>query len=42
VIYLGSLSKTLALGLRLGFIVAHGFHESHVRNLIARYRERAA
>lgn len=74
VIYLGSLSKTLAHGLRLGFIVAsaplikevralrrlmmrhvssnnqraaasfvaHGFHESHVRNLIARYRERAA
>ena len=73
-IYLGSLSKTLAHGLRLGFIVAsaplikevralrrlmmrhvssnnqraaasfvaHGFHESHVRNLIARYRERAA
>lgn len=22
--------------------MAHGFHESHVRNLIARYRERAA
>ena len=74
VIYLGSLSKTLAHGLRLGFVVAsaplikevralrrlmmrhvssnnqraaasfvaHGFHESHVRNLIARYRERAA
>lgn len=74
VIYLGSLSKTLAHGLRLGFIVAsaplikelralrrlmmrhvssnnqqaaasfvaHGFHETHVRNLIARYRERAA
>ena len=74
VIYLGSLSKTLAHGLRLGFIVAstalikelralrrlmmrhvssnnqraaasfvaHGFHETHMRNLIARYRERAA
>lgn len=73
VIYLGSLSKTLAHGLRLGFVVgppalirelralrrlimrhvptnnqqtaasfiAHGFHESHVRRLIATYRARA-
>ncbi len=73
VLYLGSLSKTLAHGLRLGFVVApadlirelralrrlmmrhvsannqraaanfiaHGFHEAHVRRLIASYRERA-
>ncbi|MEO8250300.1 MAG: PLP-dependent aminotransferase family protein, partial [Burkholderiales bacterium] len=73
VIYLGSLSKTLAHGLRLGFVVApaelirelralrrlmmrhvasnnqhaaanfiaHGFHEAHLRRLIAFYRERA-
>lgn len=73
VIYLGSLSKTLAHGLRLGFVVApaelirelralrrlmmrhvasnnqqaaanfiaHGFHEAHLRRLIACYRERA-
>jgi GntR family transcriptional regulator/MocR family aminotransferase len=73
VLYLGSLSKTLAHGLRLGFVVApadlirelralrrlmmrhvasnnqqaaanfiaHGFHEAHVRRLIASYRDRA-
>ena len=73
VLYLGSLSKTLAHGLRLGFMVApadlirelralrrlmmrhvssnnqqaaanfiaHGFHETYVRRLIACYRDRA-